>query len=47
MGVAAFGQPGVEAVLAILRRELEGIMRQAGTTSVDKITPAYVSDRRR
>jgi (S)-2-hydroxy-acid oxidase len=46
-GLAAFGQPGVEAVLAILRREVEGIMRQAGTTSVDKITPAYVSDRRR
>jgi (S)-2-hydroxy-acid oxidase len=46
-GLAAFGQPGVEAVLAILRRELEGIMRQAGTTSIDKVTPAYVSDRRR
>lgn len=44
-GLAAFGQPGVEAVLAILRRELEGIMRQAGTTSVDKITRAYVVDR--
>jgi len=30
-GLAAFGQPGVEAVLAIMRRELETIMRQAGT----------------
>src|SRR5229473_1058816 len=30
-GLAAFGQPGVEAVLEILRRELRTIMRQAGT----------------
>jgi (S)-2-hydroxy-acid oxidase len=41
-GLAAFGQPGVEAVLEILRRELGTIMRQAGTTSIDKITKAYV-----
>jgi 4-hydroxymandelate oxidase len=41
-GLAAFGQPGVEAVLEILRRELRTIMRQAGTTSVDKITRSYV-----
>jgi len=40
--LAAFGQPGVEAVLEILRRELRTIMRQAGTTSIDKITKAYV-----
>ena len=44
-GLAAFGQPGVEAVLAILRRELDGIMRQVGTTSVDKITRAHIVDR--
>ena len=37
-GLAAFGQPGVEAVLEILRRELKTIMRQAGTPSVEKIT---------
>jgi isopentenyl diphosphate isomerase/L-lactate dehydrogenase-like FMN-dependent dehydrogenase len=37
-GLAAFGQAGVEAVLEILRRELTTIMRQAGTTSVNKIT---------
>lgn len=43
-GLAAFGQPGVEAVLAILRRELDGIMRQVGTTSVDKVTRAYIAD---
>jgi 4-hydroxymandelate oxidase len=41
-GLAAFGQPGVETVLEILRRELRTIMRQAGTTSVDKITRSYI-----
>ncbi len=46
-GLAAFGQLGVETVLEILRRELETIMRYAGTTSVDKITPAYLVDRSR
>ena len=37
-GLGAFGQAGVEAVLEIYRRELRAIMRQAGTTSLDKIT---------
>jgi len=46
-GLAAFGQSGVEAVLGILRRELQLIMRQAGTTSVEQITQAYLADRRR
>jgi 4-hydroxymandelate oxidase len=41
-GLAAFGQPGVEAVLEMLRRELRTIMRQAGTVSVDKITRSSV-----
>ena len=41
-GLGAFGQAGVEAVLEILRRELRTIMRQAGTTSVEKITRSYV-----
>ena len=41
-GLAAFGQAGVEAVLEMLRRELKTIMRQAGTTSVEKITKTYV-----
>jgi isopentenyl diphosphate isomerase/L-lactate dehydrogenase-like FMN-dependent dehydrogenase len=41
-GLAAFGQDGVEAVLSILRRELETIMRQMGTPSLRAITPAYV-----
>ena len=44
-GLAAFGQPGVESVLDILRRELRTMMRQAGTTSVDKITRRYVVSR--
>jgi len=38
MGVSCIRQPGVEAVLEILRRELKTIMRQAGTISVDKIS---------
>ena len=41
-GLAAFGQPGVEAVLEMLRRELRTIMRQAGTTAIDKITRSHV-----
>ncbi|MCI0591352.1 MAG: alpha-hydroxy-acid oxidizing protein [Gammaproteobacteria bacterium] len=46
-GLAAFGQPGVEAVLEILRRELHMIMRQAGTTSVEQITQSYLINQRR
>jgi 4-hydroxymandelate oxidase len=41
-GLASFGQEGVEAVLTILRRELELIMRQSGTTSISRITPAHL-----
>jgi (S)-2-hydroxy-acid oxidase len=44
-GLAAFGQAGVEAVLEIFRRELRTIMRQAGTTSLDKITRSYLAAR--
>jgi 4-hydroxymandelate oxidase len=44
-GLGAFGQAGVEAVLEIYRRELRTIMRQAGTTSVDKITRDYLVTR--
>jgi isopentenyl diphosphate isomerase/L-lactate dehydrogenase-like FMN-dependent dehydrogenase len=39
-GLSAFGQPGVERVLAILRRELDLIMRQCGTPSLKQITAA-------
>ena len=42
-GLAAFGQPGVEAVLAIMQREFETIMRQAGATSIAQITKDSVS----
>jgi isopentenyl diphosphate isomerase/L-lactate dehydrogenase-like FMN-dependent dehydrogenase len=43
-GLAAFGQPGVEAVLTILRRELEMVMRQAGTTTVEQIGRDQIVD---
>ena len=45
-GLASFGQPGVEMVLDILRRELQLIMRQSGVTSIQSIGAAYVSERR-
>jgi isopentenyl diphosphate isomerase/L-lactate dehydrogenase-like FMN-dependent dehydrogenase len=45
-GLAAFGQEGVETVLAILRRELQMVMRQAGTTAISAITPACLVDRK-
>jgi isopentenyl diphosphate isomerase/L-lactate dehydrogenase-like FMN-dependent dehydrogenase len=41
-GLAAFGQPGVEAVLEILRKELALAMRLAGVTSIEAITPDFV-----
>jgi isopentenyl diphosphate isomerase/L-lactate dehydrogenase-like FMN-dependent dehydrogenase len=36
-GVAAFGQAGVEAVIDILNRELQLIMRQSGAPSIASI----------
>lgn len=42
-GLGSFGQPGVEKVLEILRSELEMVMRQAGTTSIAKITRDYLA----
>jgi isopentenyl diphosphate isomerase/L-lactate dehydrogenase-like FMN-dependent dehydrogenase len=41
-GLAAFGQPGVEAVLDILRKELALAMRLAGVTSIAGITRDFV-----
>jgi 4-hydroxymandelate oxidase len=41
-GLASFGQEGVETVLALLRKELEMVMRQAGTTSVKRVTKDYL-----
>ena len=46
-GLAAFGQPGVEEVLSMLRRELELVMRQAGTPSLARIDSTCVMDRGR
>ena len=46
-GLAAFGQPGVEAVLDILRRELTTIMRQTGTVKLSEISRQSVVDRGR
>ena len=42
-GLAAFGQSGVEAVLALLRRELELSMRGLGTPSLAAITREHVA----
>lgn len=36
-GLAAFGRSGVEAVIDLLTRELEIVMRQAGTTRIEQI----------
>ncbi len=41
-GLSAFGQPGVEKVLDLLRIEFELIMKQAGVTSLDQIKRTYV-----
>lgn len=41
-GLAAFGQPGVERVLDILRRELDLVMKQCGTRSLKEIGPASI-----
>ena len=41
-GLAAFGQPGVEAVLTLLRRELQIDMRQAGAASIAQITREFL-----
>ena len=44
-GLASFGQPGVEMVLDILRRELQLIMRQSGASSIQSIGKSYIADR--
>jgi 4-hydroxymandelate oxidase len=41
-GLAAFGQPGVEAVSDIFTRELRAIMRQAGTPDLKSIGKDHV-----
>jgi 4-hydroxymandelate oxidase len=42
-GLAAFGQPGVEAVIDIYTRELAQIMRQAGTPTLENINSGTVT----
>jgi 4-hydroxymandelate oxidase len=42
-GLAAFGQPGVEAVSDILTRELRTIMRQAGTPDLAAIDKSHLA----
>ena len=42
-GLAAFGQPGVEAVSNILTRELRTIMRQAGTPDLAAIDKTHLA----
>ena len=41
--LSAFGQPGVERVLDILRAELQLTMRQCGTPAISQITRASVA----
>jgi isopentenyl diphosphate isomerase/L-lactate dehydrogenase-like FMN-dependent dehydrogenase len=41
-GLGAFGQPGVERVLELLRIELRGIMQQVGAPTIKHLVPAMV-----
>ena len=41
-GLGAFGQPGVEKVMEIIRYELFAIMQQMGTTSLKDINMKYL-----
>lgn len=46
-GLSGFGQEGVEAVIDILRRELQLVMRQTGAYTIDRIRNGrHVVDRR-
>jgi len=41
-GLGAFGQPGVERVLELLRIELQAAMQQVGAPNVRALVPAMV-----
>ena len=41
-GLGAFGQPGVERVLELLRIETYAVMQQVGAPSIKQLTPAMV-----
>jgi 4-hydroxymandelate oxidase len=45
-GLAAFGQDGVETAIDILNAELQMVMRQVGTGSIEKISASYLIERR-
>lgn len=42
-GLGSFGQEGVETVLDILTRELEIVMRQAGTPRIEEINRSHIA----
>ena len=46
-GLAAFGQPGVEKVLEMLKAELRMVMGQVGATSVNEISAMHIGTRQR
>jgi len=41
-GLGAFGQPGVERVLELLRIELRAAMQQVGAPTIKHLAPAMV-----
>ena len=41
-GLGAFGQPGVERVLELLRIELQAIMQQVGAPTLKQLVPGMV-----
>jgi isopentenyl diphosphate isomerase/L-lactate dehydrogenase-like FMN-dependent dehydrogenase len=41
-GLGAFGQPGIERVMELLRIELRAVMQQVGAPTVKQLTPAMV-----
>ena len=45
-GLAAFGQPGVEKVLEMLKEELRMVMSQVGASSIDEISDRHIGSRR-
>ena len=44
-GLGAFGQPGVEKVLDILRAETQLIMKQTGAASISKLDRSFIIER--
>lgn len=45
-GLGAYGQPGVESVLSLLRAELKVAMRQMGTPTLSDIKPSSLGRKR-